>query len=396
MANINATEQAASYIVGKNGSTYYAIKTSDGSITTNADAATLINACITALSSGVIFFKSGTYTITSTISLKNYVWLFGEGSGTTLSFTNDGNCLRSAGTGGSPKGGIKLRDFAILGNDQASQVGVALEYTYSDVHIENVIIAHAGNSGIKLTDCYAIHVNAEISNCAYGVQAYNSHGTTFELKLYANTTNQMILYNCTGAKVSGTSEQGGSIYITETGGYSPISTKVSGMHFESNTRHIQIAGTATKSIVVENCYFFGDGSTHPDRAIVISGNSTGTIIRNNYFTGCQYHAMWIVDATVVSTIIEDNYNDNSYGFINNGGTGTKFRNNIGYVTESGGSVAVANAGTIAHELAATPTKVSVTVNEITPIPVSYTVDATNITVYHSAGGNVTVSWKAEI
>ncbi|MFA5365189.1 MAG: NosD domain-containing protein [Candidatus Bathyarchaeia archaeon] len=65
---------AAEYTVYKVSTTCYAI-TKDGTVTSNADAATLINACITALSTGggSIHVLDGSYVLTAEISLTNKV-----------------------------------------------------------------------------------------------------------------------------------------------------------------------------------------------------------------------------------------------------------------------------------------------------------------------------------
>ena len=60
-----------------------------------------------------------------------------------------------------------------------------------------------------------------------------------------------------------------------------------------------------------------------------------------------------------------------------------------------GTAAVANGGTIAHGLGSTPSKVRLIANGIVPIEFSYTVNATNITVYHTSGGSPSVTWEVE-
>ena len=61
-----------------------------------------------------------------------------------------------------------------------------------------------------------------------------------------------------------------------------------------------------------------------------------------------------------------------------------------------GTTAVANGGTIAHGLAAVPTRVHLIAQGTVPIEFSYTADNTNITVYHTSGGSPTVNWEAEV
>jgi Tfp pilus assembly protein PilZ len=59
-----------------------------------------------------------------------------------------------------------------------------------------------------------------------------------------------------------------------------------------------------------------------------------------------------------------------------------------------GTATVANNGTIAHGLGLTPSTVFITANAVQPYALAYEVNATNITVHHSAAGTLTVSYWA--
>lgn len=57
---------------------------------------------------------------------------------------------------------------------------------------------------------------------------------------------------------------------------------------------------------------------------------------------------------------------------------------------------VANAGTIAHTCSAKPTWVGISPSGANPIAYSFTVDATNVTVYHTSPDTETFSWRAVV
>ncbi len=71
------------------------------------------------------------------------------------------------------------------------------------------------------------------------------------------------------------------------------------------------------------------------------------------------------------------------------------KDNLGYVTENGGtSAAIATGATIAHGLDATPTIVQVNAAEAGPTDITIAVGAANITVNFGGGGNKTFFWYA--
>ena len=90
-AGVNVNQQGASYIIGKDDTTYYAVRCSDGVIvSTNADAKTVIQAAIDAIASvgGEIRIKRGTYALATALSLSDKkAVLRGEGYTTILQRT---------------------------------------------------------------------------------------------------------------------------------------------------------------------------------------------------------------------------------------------------------------------------------------------------------------------
>lgn len=128
----------ASYIIFKNGSTYYRRNSTTGQVDdSNADAATLINAAITALTTGgIVFVRNGIYSCTNQIVLGNGVRLIGESMGPFDSFTV-GTVLQDTGAGAAPfvdgqdKRHFGLENLKLYLNGGASTSGLRMGGTAS-------------------------------------------------------------------------------------------------------------------------------------------------------------------------------------------------------------------------------------------------------------------------
>jgi putative cofactor-binding repeat protein len=107
--------------------------------------------------------------------------------------------------------------------------------------------------------------------------------------------------------------------------------------------------------------------------------------------------------TVSGTVVQGNVLRNATNGVRRAGTttGTKYRDNIGYVTENSGTASGYNGLTVAHGLAITPSEIVTTV-DANNIYMGASVDATNITlkmrdsagVLVPSGSPVTVRWAA--
>lgn len=118
-------------------------------------------------------------------------------------------------------------------------------------------------------------------------------------------------------------------------------------------------------------------------------------IKNNFISGAGNDGIRLSagsNSFVLDNIIQGSTNE----AIDDDSTGTTIKRNIGYVTENSGWANIANGGTIAHGCASKPTNISVIPSGANPIMHSFTVDSTNITVYHSDAGNYDFSWRAEV
>ena len=160
--------------------------------------------------------------------------------------------------------------------------------------------------------------------------------------------------------------------------------------------------SASTNAIIETNYFYGNGRgvSNTCSQITLKDGATRTVILGNTFNGKAGTSRYAISANANATncIISDNviyahgyvipiiYNNNS----------TKIRDNIGYVSENSGWAGGTSGFTIAHGCAKKPSYVDITPSGANPISYSFTVDNSNITVYHSDAGSAMFSWKAEI
>jgi len=191
-------EKAASYVIRKNGATYEAINGSTGKISfSGANAATVINSCITALSAsgGTIFIKNGQYDITASINLTGAksITLTGEtraleiaGWGTRLNAANGLNSpVITSNNGAEIDASLLIKDLIISGNSVGQGVnadGIYFKNTFYST-IENVYVYDAKFDGFSILQSEVIL----IKNC----YAFNNKHHGFYIP-----TNEARLTNC--------------------------------------------------------------------------------------------------------------------------------------------------------------------------------------------------------
>jgi len=139
--------------------------------------------------------------------------------------------------------------------------------------------------------------------------------------------------------------------------------------------------------------------------IVLLDSDYNTIIGCKAFdrqvTKTQQYGLREANTSDYNYIIGNDFRDNLIGGLVKVGTNTVVKRNLGYVTENSGTATIAagtTSVTVAHGLAATPTKVLVTPRaDIGDVWVSAR-DATNITINCDTApvGDVIVDWYAEV
>ena len=195
-------EQAASYIVWKEGVNYYSKDTDNGEITNSSDASLLINSILNKMGNdgGKLFIKTGDYEISSTIVLHGGVYICGEGlnkynnqKGTRLRLISDTPMFKVDG-GTLNQYFISISDMELYGDGRSTKegvIGIYLKSGFSDYIIERCFIhgfytgIYASNSGwfgkiisnwiegnqigLDLRHKQIIIMNNNISSCSHGV-----------------------------------------------------------------------------------------------------------------------------------------------------------------------------------------------------------------------------------
>jgi hypothetical protein len=276
----------------------------------------------------------------------------------------------------------------------------------------------------------------------YGVRIAGDYGSTHHVSI-----GQIITYNAVagGLSIDSNVVNSGSVYAVSIG--SVVSDYITGSNgrgvnisaaTQDNIHHINIDSIYAKnisgsaglyiyraknvhvgSIYAENSWYDGVNVENCNYCTIdnirtyncaTSGlyDSSGVKLYQSQY--CNISAKQIIDDR---TPAKSNYAINEYAispisdyntyvinYASGAASGTLFRLSGSHSSlqgwESTGYASVANGGTIAHNLPQTPRWVSLNASGSNPLQFSYTVNATNITVYHTAGGAAGVFWKAAL
>jgi len=155
-----------------------------------------------------------------------------------------------------------------------------------------------------------------------------------------------------------------------------------------------------------DAYFQGNFSSQCISTQAISG---GNIKAGLYSSQTGIYADWVsgnnTNLVGASDYLKDNADDTTTGVLTAAGIDA---DGISGTTISGGTIKgslqslyrgwanVSDAGTIAHGCPSKPSYVNLSPSGANPIMYSFTVDATNITVYHSSPDAQSFSWRAEV
>jgi len=359
----NITE--ASYIIYKDGSTYCAQNGTTGTVTTNANAATLINSVITNLggNGGLIFIKRGSYDIDSTIHANGGIRIVGEGLnkyanqlGTKLQLTVDGIALIDVDYVANQYF-FSIADIELYGNGHTTGGQTAGDIT-------------SGTFGIKLTNSFSDYL---IENCFI-------HG--FYCNIYADTNGWYgRISKCwLEASTFGGFFKHKQIIISDTN----VSGNNNGLNFFGSARDIIISSchiyqqtgyglyiehrsAGTFHYIIDSCHLTDAASGNIAYAytgatinISVSNCEVGQVdyATQNYafqsWTNGSGTLAWQIGMTKFFTV-------NTAYFNVVAGTGETYvfgGGNTGYITENGGFTTILNTTTsivINHGLSYTPT-----------------------------------------
>jgi len=421
--------ETASYVIFKEGSTYYAKNGTTGEIEfSGTDMTTVFQSAIAVLSHGRIVIKAGEYELSSSISLQNKpIILEGEGWGydeTTGSYTGtilkcSGDVLKLNNT--DPMYGQTIKNILINGVDKTGD-GLFITKAYEFL-IEHVGIINCNNSvHIKGPVSWHVSMFKEIweRNCHYGFLI--EHGDNHEAvnnmvivggRIWGDTVAIYIKGYCTKIRFHGTfiSFDDTAIKLetihTDAGDVLPNAITFTDCWIESSSENQtyvdMVKGTDTtkypRTCEFIGNYFTGHGGTlnfNGDRHRIIANTVGGSGWTWNITLNGDDNVMesWAVFRTNVVL----NYNIS--------GSGNKVRNNYDFVTENSGTAEASNDDWISFGVtfAGTPQTVILTVQESDARYIAQ-VKAKNSThfqlyLYDETAGALetvdkTISWYAE-
>jgi parallel beta-helix repeat protein len=418
----------ATYLIWTDGSTIYAKNGLTGIIAySGSDAATVINNAVTATyedGGGIVFAKSGNYSLGSSIVLKSYVTLEGEGWGeqkapTVLRLADNVNddVIK---TPQQKNYHVAVRNLQIEGNNahQTSGNGIMIYATDRSV-VEFCMIKWCKDSGICAegfggNNCiqtilknlfvygcgkYQVYLSGP-DNLVQGVDLghdYTQDGT--ESALYLSWADKSIIANSFfwGSKHGVVTDQSNNVLVT---GCRVDYNRYDGIVLQNSSRNV-IDGNE----VVHNSQCavgYADGIRLVGSKAFPCNNNT----INNNFVGeeqdfPEYHRYAINEEGPYcdsNCIIGNNVHCCNGEKIRWSGVYTVVCNNVGYVTENSGTATGLSPIFVAHGLSRSPTCVTLGVYGEVPYEVSWiNYNGTHIAIYHDAGEGVsiTVTWYAE-
>lgn len=397
-------EQAASYIIVKDGSTYYAKNGTTGQIDySGTDAATVIQNSINTLTGGgTISITTGEYTISSSIVLTQNIDLIGVGrdydrvNATVLKLgngVNDDLIKISYSSGGEDQGWNQISKLSLSGNSaqQTAGSGIYLKYARR-VILEDLVIADFKQYAIEMEVCEQIWINNNfLMGCGIYGSFLNSAKIT-ENEITAGTTNYGIY---TSGVSSGNLITGNDVYSCLLGMFlyngftGGIITK--NKVWSSEQHGIQLNVIATNNTISLNIIKENSQQTGNVWSGIAITNTVGEACLDNILIGnrlfdsqgtqTQKYGIILADDTDYTTIIGNDVRGNvqSVG-MSLVGSNNLVKHNLGFTTENSGTQTCADNENIAHGLAGTPTMVQVTPMNDTydSVPVIATVDWTGV------------------
>lgn len=363
---IQDPEHTADYIIWVDAGIYYAKNGHTGQVTSNADAATLINGILgTLLQGGKIFVKGGIYFINSTLII-NGEGITIEGVNPFWETTNPTifKLSNNANTNVIQVNGRKtvLCRFTVDGNKSNNLVsghGIQLTSTSSlDLHIECVYVLYTRERGIVWLggNGSARHVYVEYTE----KEGWYISGSQ-------NTFIDCSAWNCVryGLSVSPSAEKNtfiGFRSFGNTGAYAGVvfqgtdNSFLDGKVWNNQRQGIYLLG-AVRSIVTGNHILNNSvSSAGMYNGVELGDNTIKCIINNNVVSGTHKYSIFESITGTSSNQIQNNFVESALtGQISP--SSSKTEGNVGYVTENSCSATIASGATsvvVNHGLSYTP------------------------------------------
>lgn len=413
----------AEYIIYKDGSNIICIDGHTGNkVKQGTNAATVIQYALDNTTNGKIVLKKGKYVIDTKLSIVNHGVEF---CSTTMARRNTGGVeVASIWMDDNVDDSMlyvsgfncHLHDFILYGNkaNQASGHGIeTVSNTSLDLHLDNVYIVYVKQNGVHLKggqcSMYAVYVEYcdgagyNLIDNAVG-NKFIRCGSYFDKYGWNINRNENTFIGCVAAD----SIEHGFIFETAV---ARDCIMLGCTVLRSGHHGIWIYGGQKN--IISNCSIKDVSNDHDDTYDGINLSTVGAahtnhnIISNNYIrsTVANKHKYGIreTDANQDYNMISNNIiSDSVTASILPNGANSIIKDNIGWINENGGAAAnIADGGTIAHGLVATPTYVSV-VGSVAGEMVQVTgLGAANITVAikthaGAAGTQQTIYWRAWI
>lgn len=419
----------ASYLIWTDGSTVYAKNgLTDAIDYSGIDAATVINYAITTTydrGGGIVFVKSGNYAIRSSIILKSYVTLEGEGWGeqkasTVLRLADNVNddVIRTLQ---QKNYHVTIRNLQIEGNiaHQTAGSGIHIYATDRPVIefvmikwcfqfgiliegdskgcttiaplIKNVFVWGCGKEGLFIAATDSFIQNVDVGH------DYKQEGTQSALHLFwahksvvansffwgskygilVNQTNSVLVTGCRVDynRYDGIVLQCASSNIID--GNEIVHNSQYGAGYADGIRLIGSESIPCSNNTISNNFVGEDNNSKQYHRYAI--NEEGPYCDNNLITGNSVHCQH--EERIIWT-----------------GANTIVCNNGGYITENSGTATGTSPMYVAHGLSKSPTCVTLGVYGTVPSQTSWSnYNRTHIAIYHNAGEGVaiTVTWYAK-
>jgi len=264
--------------------------------------------------------------------------------------------------------------------------------------VKDNILKDVAGEGIRIQSSYCI-VDGNLIQHYWGNGAIQVMGDDHHISIKNNYL------------LSGT---GTGIYLTKGTGINHIdilnntlhNPGVCGIRFVPSSshvagNHITNCGNGSAIIVRGRDIYVHDNKIENAGLYGISISGGYNTIKDNYIIdnlGTMNYSIFEYDNLKDGNFILENYlSGNQTDYIRTTHSDTIVKDNFGgYVGFNSGWANVSDGGTIPHGCSGTPIYINITPSGTTPIAYSVTVDSTNITVYHTSGGTITVSWEAKV
>jgi len=435
--------ESASYVVFRDGSTYFAKNGTTGAIDYSGTNATQVIQNAIGTGDKKIFVRAGLYSLIS-ITPKDDLTIEGEGSETTV-------FLATTTTPVFNHSGILNRvtftDFKI-DCDNTALHGIIGEYKdslFQRLHIYN--LAYEGMWLKTPADLSGILQNrvieCKIRNGGNGTQAYPSYA--FRIASTDSMVRRCVVAQYQGA---GIGAFGSNILVSEFHAWQVLfgvyvdvpfwritDSWLEGANYTGIYIEAELGNTTRKGVISNNMIWHNDldddgsgvgisfyGGHNPVSDILIIGNWIGdfegytatqdygirgfgnysniTITGNHFYNNTQRHIYF--DGIYSNITISDNWfsPEPTVGLVYFGGSYSDLyvHHNLGYITENSGTATISSSTsvTVTHGLAGTPTSVIAITNATAAGDVAITsITATQFTVTVVSSGTYAVYWYAE-